>query len=207
MLTVATEATIERVDRPARAMVPLAAAERSAFACFNTPPGGAWLNVAKSVQCILVCRVLTGRDLQPAHAVTGWLAAERRRNIDPMSFAWGGKREVRGQQARERERRQWLSNTGRSNRRPISIGSAHDSWPTSSPSRNEFRGVRPRGRGTFPDSGSENEPRPGKSRGAASWSCLLGTRAARRPSPRTGGRRSGAGGARRQPRSAGRARA
>ncbi len=145
MLTVATEATIERVDHPARAMVPLAAAERPAFACFNTTPAGAWLNVAKSVQCILVCRALTGRHPRPAHAVTGWLAAKRGRNIDPTSFAWGGKREVGGQQAREPERRQWLSNTGRSNRRPISIGSAHDSWPTSSPSRNESRGVRPGG--------------------------------------------------------------
>ena len=68
-----------------------------------TPISGSWLNMAESVQRIIVPRALAGQ--QPASAeeviqcledtVAGWNAA-------PTPFAWGGKRKERRQRARQR---------------------------------------------------------------------------------------------------------
>jgi DDE superfamily endonuclease len=68
-----------------------------------TPLSGSWLNMAESVQRILVRRALAGQ--QPASAdevmqcledtVVGWNAA-------PTPFVWGGKRQERRQRARNR---------------------------------------------------------------------------------------------------------
>lgn len=68
-----------------------------------TPISGSWLNMAESVQRIIVPRALAGQ--QPASAeeviqcledtVAGWNAA-------PTPFTWGGRRQERRQRARQR---------------------------------------------------------------------------------------------------------
>ncbi len=68
-----------------------------------TPISGSWLNMAESVQRIIVPRALAGQQPASAEAViqcleetvAGWNAA-------PTPFAWGGKRKERRQRARQR---------------------------------------------------------------------------------------------------------
>lgn len=68
-----------------------------------TPLGGSWLNLAESLQRILVRRALGGQHPQTAAEVMAWLAATVAGwNADPTPFVWGGKRATRRQRARER---------------------------------------------------------------------------------------------------------
>lgn len=68
-----------------------------------TPLGGSWLNLAESVQRILVRRALSGQHPQDAPEIMEWLAATVRGwNADPTPFVWGGKRWQRRQRQRER---------------------------------------------------------------------------------------------------------
>jgi hypothetical protein len=68
-----------------------------------TPLGGSWLNMAESVQRILVGRALAGQHPQTAQeiiqwleeTVAGWTAA-------PTPFVWDGKRRERRVRARQR---------------------------------------------------------------------------------------------------------
>lgn len=72
-----------------------------------TPIGGSWLNMAESVQRILVRRALAGQHPQSAAEVMRWLeAATAGWNRDPTPFEWGGKRAARRQRARERRHQQ-----------------------------------------------------------------------------------------------------
>ena len=83
-----------------------------------TPLGGSWLNMAESVQRILVRRALEGQHPASAEEVMAWLAARSPGwNADPTPFAWGGKRAARRQRARER--RHALGGSGGYTRRPI----------------------------------------------------------------------------------------
>lgn len=68
-----------------------------------TPLGGSWLNMAESVQRILVHRALDGQHPQNAQEIMDWLnATVRGWNADPTPFEWGGKRWQRRQRFRER---------------------------------------------------------------------------------------------------------
>lgn len=72
-----------------------------------TPIGGSWLNMAESVQRIVVRRALAGQHPQSAAEVMEWLeAAVAGWNRDPTAFEWGGKRAARRQRARDRRHRQ-----------------------------------------------------------------------------------------------------
>jgi transposase len=72
-----------------------------------TPIGGSWLNMAESVQRIVVRRALAGQHPQTGAEVREWLeAAVAGWNRDPTAFEWGGKRAARRQRARERRHRQ-----------------------------------------------------------------------------------------------------
>jgi DDE superfamily endonuclease len=83
-----------------------------------TPIGGSWLNLAESVQRIVVRRALLGQHPQRAQEVIDWLeAAVAGWNRAPTPFAWGGKRAARRQRARERRHR--LGGSGGYTRRPI----------------------------------------------------------------------------------------
>jgi len=68
-----------------------------------TPLGGSWLNMAESVQRILVRRALEGQHPTSAQEVMDWLAATVRGwNAQPTPFVWGGKRQQRRWRARQR---------------------------------------------------------------------------------------------------------
>ncbi len=83
-----------------------------------TPLGGSWLNMAESVQRILLRRALGGQHPQTADQLMAWLAeAVTGWNADPTPFEWGGKRAAR--RARARERRHRLGGSGACTRRPI----------------------------------------------------------------------------------------
>jgi hypothetical protein len=72
-----------------------------------TPLGGSWLNMAESIQRILVRRALEGQHPEHAPDVMDWLAATVRGwNAAPTPFVWGGKRAARRQRARERRHAQ-----------------------------------------------------------------------------------------------------
>ena len=86
-----------------------------------TPIAGSWLNMAESVQRILVRRALDGQHPQTAQQVMDWLAqAVQGWNADPTPFVWGGKRAARRQRARER--RHALGGSGATTRRPVCRG-------------------------------------------------------------------------------------
>lgn len=83
-----------------------------------TPLGGSWLNLAESVQRILVHRALAGQHPRTAVEVMAWLAAAVAGwNAAPTPFAWGGQRAARRQRARER--RHALGGSGGYTRTPI----------------------------------------------------------------------------------------
>ena len=68
-----------------------------------TPISGSWLNMAESVQRILVRRALDGQHPQTAAEVITWLAETVAGwNAAPTSFVWDGKRRARRQRARQR---------------------------------------------------------------------------------------------------------
>ncbi len=68
-----------------------------------TPLSGSWLNMAESVQRILVRRALRGQHPQSGAQVIEWLnATVQGWNAHPTPFAWKGKRYDRRQRARLR---------------------------------------------------------------------------------------------------------
>jgi DDE superfamily endonuclease len=68
-----------------------------------TPISGSWLNMAESVQRILVQRALAGQHPENAQEVIQWLEdTVAGWNAAPTPFVWGGKRQVRRQRAHQR---------------------------------------------------------------------------------------------------------
>ena len=86
-----------------------------------TPLGGSWLNMAESVQRILVRRALDGQHPRGAPELMAWLGATVRGwNAAPTPFAWGGKRRQRRWRARQRRHRQHaLGGSGALTHRPV----------------------------------------------------------------------------------------
>lgn len=69
-----------------------------------TPLGGSWLNMAESLQRIIVTRALAGQHPQTAQEIITWLEATVAGwNAAPTPFAWGGKRAERRVRARQRQ--------------------------------------------------------------------------------------------------------
>lgn len=84
-----------------------------------TPLAGSWLNMAESIQRIVVRRALAGQHPQTPEQIIRWLEAVASHwNTAPTPFVWGGKRAAR--RARQRERRHALGGSGACARRPIS---------------------------------------------------------------------------------------
>jgi DDE superfamily endonuclease len=66
-----------------------------------TPLGGSWLNMAESMQRILVRRALSGHYPQSPEQIIEWLEQTVAGwNQDPTPFVWNGKRRERRQRAR-----------------------------------------------------------------------------------------------------------
>jgi hypothetical protein len=76
-----------------------------------TPLGGSWLNMAESMQRILVSRGLAGQHPQsPQQIITLLEGVAQGWNKAPTPFEWGGKRAARRERARQR--RQALAGSG-----------------------------------------------------------------------------------------------
>jgi hypothetical protein len=91
---------------------------RQGILLLYTPLGGSWLNMAESVQRIIVRRALVGQHPESAAVVMEWLeAAVVGWNREPTPFEWGGKRAARRQRARERRHR--LGGSGAYTRRRL----------------------------------------------------------------------------------------
>ena len=83
-----------------------------------TPLSGSWLNMAESIQRILVRRALAGETPTSPDDIIDWLEATARGwNADPIPFEWGGKRQLRRERSRQR-RRHALGGSGACSRRP-----------------------------------------------------------------------------------------
>jgi DDE superfamily endonuclease len=83
-----------------------------------TPLGGSWLNMAESIQRILVRRGLEGQNPETPEQIIAWLEAVARGwNDDPTPFEWGGARAARRE--RSRKRRHALGGSGACIRRPF----------------------------------------------------------------------------------------
>ena len=68
-----------------------------------TPLAGSWLNMAESVQRIVIGRALAGQHPQGAEELIQWLEeAVAGWNQSPTPFVWGGKRRERRERARQR---------------------------------------------------------------------------------------------------------
>ncbi len=68
-----------------------------------TPIGGSWLNMAESVQRIIVRRALAGQHPKNAQEVIDWLEQTVDGwNQNPTPFVWNGKRRRRRERARLR---------------------------------------------------------------------------------------------------------
>jgi len=68
-----------------------------------TPLGGSWLNMAESLQRIIVRRALAGQHPQTEAEVIAWLEETVAGwNAAPTPFVWGGKRRERRARARQR---------------------------------------------------------------------------------------------------------
>lgn len=68
-----------------------------------TPLGGSWLNMAESLQRIIVRRAIDGQHAQTAAQIIQWLEETVGGwNKAPTAFEWGGKRQARRERARAR---------------------------------------------------------------------------------------------------------
>ncbi len=84
-----------------------------------TPLSGSWLNMAESIQRILVRRALAGQTPASPDDIIDWLEATARGwNADPTPFIWGGKRQLRRERSRQRHRHA-LGGSGAYARRPV----------------------------------------------------------------------------------------
>jgi hypothetical protein len=83
-----------------------------------TPLAGSWLNMAESIQRILIRRGLSGQNPQSPEQIIGWLEAVAQGwNRDPTPFVWGGARAARRE--RSRQRRHALGGSGACAHRPF----------------------------------------------------------------------------------------
>jgi len=90
---------------------------RRGIVLLYTPIGGSWLNMAESIQRIVVRRALAGQHPENGEQIMDWLSATVRGwNADPTPFEWGGKRAARRRRAKERRA---LGGSGAYTRRPI----------------------------------------------------------------------------------------
>ncbi|MFN0071259.1 MAG: transposase [Chloroflexota bacterium] len=99
-----------------------------------TPLGGSWLNMAESIQRIVVRRALVGHHPESTTQLKDWIAATVRGwNAAPTPFEWGGKRAARRQRARAR--RHALGGSGGWTRCPIARRSRTHSTATNGDNR------------------------------------------------------------------------
>lgn len=85
-----------------------------------TPLSGSWLNMAESVQRIIVRRALAGTYMESSEQTISALdATVRGWNHCPTPFLWGGKRKARRDRARARRHAHRLGGSGAFTRRTL----------------------------------------------------------------------------------------
>ena len=68
-----------------------------------TPKSGSWLNMAESIQRIIIRRALEGQNPETPEQIMAWVEAVARGwNNDPTPFKWGGARATRRERSRVR---------------------------------------------------------------------------------------------------------
>jgi len=78
-----------------------------------TPLGGSWLNMAESIQHIIISRALAGTHPTSAEEIITWLEETTEGwNQAPTIFEWDGKRKARRDRARQRCRLHQLAKSG-----------------------------------------------------------------------------------------------
>lgn len=83
-----------------------------------TPLGGAWRNMAESIQRVLKRRALSGEHpTTPDDIMARFEAVAKHWNAAPTPFIWGGKRAAR--RKRQRDRRHAVGGSWACTRRPI----------------------------------------------------------------------------------------
>lgn len=83
-----------------------------------TPLSGSWLNMAESIQRVLVHRALAGQHPTAPEQVMQWLEETAAGwNAAPTPFVWGGKRALR--RARSRQRHHAVAGSGACTPRPL----------------------------------------------------------------------------------------
>jgi hypothetical protein len=86
----------------------------------HMPLSGSWLNMAESIQRIMVRRALDGQYPPSSWQIIDWLEAVARHwNEHPTAFEWGGTRALR--RTRAREQQQALAGSGACTRKPLRI--------------------------------------------------------------------------------------
>ena len=85
-----------------------------------TPLGGSWLNMAESIQRIIIRPALAGTYPQSSQQVIDLLdATVRGWNLCPTPFIWGGRRLARRERAHLRRRQHRLGGSGAVVRRSL----------------------------------------------------------------------------------------
>lgn len=78
-----------------------------------TPLGGSWLNMAESIQHIIISRALAGTQPKDPQEIIAWLEETAEGwNKAPTAFEWGGKRKARRDRARQRRQSHALAKSG-----------------------------------------------------------------------------------------------
>lgn len=86
-----------------------------------TPLGGSWLNMAESIQRIVIRRALEGQEPQTPEEIIAWLEAVGRAwNRQPTPFVWGGKRASRRVANRQRQKLHAAGGSGACTRQLVS---------------------------------------------------------------------------------------
>lgn len=87
-----------------------------------TPLGGSWLNMAESIQHILISRGLEGTKPTTPQEIIGWLEETAQGwNAAPTPFEWGGKRKARRDRARQRRAAHQLARSGACSEKVIAL--------------------------------------------------------------------------------------
>lgn len=85
-----------------------------------TPLGGSWLNMAESIQRIVIRRALAGQEPQTPQQIIDWLeAVSRAWNRQPTPFVWGGKRASRRLASRQRQKLHAVGGSGACTHQPV----------------------------------------------------------------------------------------
>jgi hypothetical protein len=85
-----------------------------------TPLSGSWLNMAESIQRVLVHRALDGQHPTSPEQVMQWLEDTAAGwNAAPTPFVWGGKRALRRARSRQRHQAHALAGSGACSPRPL----------------------------------------------------------------------------------------